>query len=199
MLAVVTLHDVLAVGVLDLPDGIVALIGVADVRRLGLSLDAILARPGCRLTDALAAGPFAGQMAGQAEEVDQQSSSSELPPALDRGVLLELQARARAEQEERTVERIGRLFIGSPPSVKKVPVKRESAAASTSSSSPRARRGEKFYAVRVGRSTGIFLTWGECQEAVHGYRAAEFKSFKTRREAEEYLGVTQAKRCYVGW
>jgi transposase InsO family protein len=213
---IVTLHEVLAVGALDLPDGIVALIGVADVRRLGLSLDAILARPGCRLTDALAAGPFAGPMAGQAEEVDQQSSSSELPPALDRGVLLELQARARAEQEERTVERIGCLFIESPPSVKKVPVKQESsghasarqqgtshraapAATSTSPSSPKARRGEKFYAVRVGRSTGIFLTWGECQDSVNGYRAAEFKSFKTRREAEAYLGVTQAKRCYVGW
>jgi hypothetical protein len=214
--SMVTLHDVLAVGVLDLPDGIVALIGVADVRRLGLSLDAIMARPGCRLTDALAAGPFAGRMASPAED-DQRSSSSVQPAALDRGVLLELQARARAEQEERTIERIGRLFIESPPSVRKSPVKRESsgqapagkqgtshratpAVASTSSSSPNARRVEKFYAVRrVGRSTGIFLTWGECQAAVHGYSAAEFKSFKTRLEAEAYLGGTQAKRCYVSW
>jgi hypothetical protein len=43
----ITLHDVLAVWIQDLPAGVVALIGVADVRRFGLSLDVILANPGC--------------------------------------------------------------------------------------------------------------------------------------------------------
>jgi hypothetical protein len=44
------LCNVFAVKVDDLPAGIVALIGVADVRRLGLSLDRIAAHPGCHLT-----------------------------------------------------------------------------------------------------------------------------------------------------
>ncbi len=75
----VTLHDVLAVGIQDLPAGVVALIGVADVRRLGLSLDAILANPGCTWTDALVAGQPTRQPARSfaAEDLPEQSSSSE--------------------------------------------------------------------------------------------------------------------------
>ena len=46
---------------------------------------------------------------------------------------------------------------------------------------------EKFYAVRKGRTEGIFLTWDECKNQVHGYPGAEFKSFKTRDEAENYI------------
>jgi hypothetical protein len=48
-----TLHDVLAVDVRDLPAEVVAVIGIAYVRLLGLSLDAILARPGCDLAKAI--------------------------------------------------------------------------------------------------------------------------------------------------
>lgn len=46
----------------------------------------------------------------------------------------------------------------------------------------------KFYAVRNGRKTGIFLTWNECKEQVHEYPNCEFKSFKTEEEAARYLG-----------
>lgn len=45
----------------------------------------------------------------------------------------------------------------------------------------------KFYAVRKGRQTGIFMTWEECKKQVDGYAGAEFKSFKIRSEAEGYL------------
>lgn len=45
----------------------------------------------------------------------------------------------------------------------------------------------KFYAVRKGKKTGIFMTWDECKSQVQGYSAAEYKSFKTREEALEYL------------
>ncbi len=114
------LQDVLAVGVQDLPAGVVALIGVADVRRLGLSLDAILANPGCNWTDALPSRWPARGFA--AEDLLEQSSSSEpsgkisqaeagfVPPTqfeqqrflgMRRDTLLELQARARQEQDER--------------------------------------------------------------------------------------------------
>lgn len=45
----------------------------------------------------------------------------------------------------------------------------------------------KYYAVRKGREEGIFNTWDECKKQVHGYTGAEFKSFKTKDEAEIYL------------
>ena len=45
----------------------------------------------------------------------------------------------------------------------------------------------KYYAVRKGKVTGIFTVWDECQDSVKGYPGAEFKSFKTQAEAEEYL------------
>jgi hypothetical protein len=43
----IILANVFAVEAVDLPAGVVALIGVADVLRLGLSLDRIAAHPGC--------------------------------------------------------------------------------------------------------------------------------------------------------
>ena len=45
----------------------------------------------------------------------------------------------------------------------------------------------KFYAVRNGRKTGIFYTWEECREQVHGFAGAEYKSFKTMEEAETFI------------
>lgn len=45
----------------------------------------------------------------------------------------------------------------------------------------------KVYAVKVGRQTGIFKTWDECQAQVKGYSGAEFKSFKSEDEANIYL------------
>lgn len=50
---------------------------------------------------------------------------------------------------------------------------------------------EKFYAVKEGLSRGIFHTWEECKASVNGYSGAEYKSFKTREEAEVYLGMGQ--------
>jgi len=47
---------------------------------------------------------------------------------------------------------------------------------------------KKFYAVKKGRSVGIFRTWDECKKQVNKYSGAEFKSFATKEEAEKYLG-----------
>lgn len=47
----------------------------------------------------------------------------------------------------------------------------------------------KFYAVRNGCHTGIFTTWEECRREVTGYSGAEYKSFSSRIEAEEYMGA----------
>lgn len=46
---------------------------------------------------------------------------------------------------------------------------------------------QKFYAVKKGFQTGIFLTWDECKQHTQGFKGALFKSFKTRLEAENYL------------
>lgn len=45
----------------------------------------------------------------------------------------------------------------------------------------------KYYAVKVGRSTGIFNSWGTCKEQVLNYSGAIYKSFESREEAERYL------------
>ena len=46
---------------------------------------------------------------------------------------------------------------------------------------------QKFYAVKKGHKTGIFLTWNECKMQTQGFKGALFKSFPTRIEAESYL------------
>ena len=48
---------------------------------------------------------------------------------------------------------------------------------------------KKFYAVRQGRKTGMFLIWDECKKQVMGYPGAIYKSFGTEAEAKEYLGI----------
>jgi ribonuclease HI len=45
----------------------------------------------------------------------------------------------------------------------------------------------KFYAVAVGRQTGVFRTWNECRNQVHKYGGAKFKSFSTISEANDYI------------
>ena len=45
----------------------------------------------------------------------------------------------------------------------------------------------KYYAVKNGRKNGIYQTWDECKEQVHGFLDAQYKSFSTLEEAESYL------------
>ncbi len=47
----------------------------------------------------------------------------------------------------------------------------------------------KFYAVKVGKIPGIYLTWDECKINVIGFPNAKYKSFNTIEEAEEFSGV----------
>ena len=55
----------------------------------------------------------------------------------------------------------------------------------------------KFYAVRVGRTPGIYLSWDECKKNVDGFSSPVYKSFKTRAEAEEFMGSTGGSACIV--
>ena len=45
----------------------------------------------------------------------------------------------------------------------------------------------KYYAVKVGRMTGIYNTWDECKEQVDGFEGALYKSFSKLEDAQEYL------------
>ena len=45
----------------------------------------------------------------------------------------------------------------------------------------------KYYAVRIGRNTGVFENWEACRAATHGYPGAVFKSFPTREQAETFV------------
>ena len=51
----------------------------------------------------------------------------------------------------------------------------------------------KFYAVKEGRNIGIFESWIDCKKQVDGYSGAKYKSFKSRKEAMEYLDSTKEK------
>lgn len=44
---------------------------------------------------------------------------------------------------------------------------------------------KKYYVVWIGRQTGIFETWQDCQKQISGYPKAVYKSFKTRALAEQ--------------
>ena len=46
---------------------------------------------------------------------------------------------------------------------------------------------KKYYAVRVGKTPGIYLTWDDCKSMVDGYPGAKYKSFGSLAEAEAFL------------
>lgn len=51
----------------------------------------------------------------------------------------------------------------------------------------------KYYAVKKGRTTGIFHSWEECKKQTEGFAGAVYKSFPTAQEAAQYLGWGQAE------
>ena len=46
---------------------------------------------------------------------------------------------------------------------------------------------KKFYAVRAGRTPGIYKTWDDCKRQVTGCKGAEYKGFETLAEEEAYI------------
>lgn len=45
----------------------------------------------------------------------------------------------------------------------------------------------KFYAVKKGKQPGIYQTWDECKQQVHGFSGAVYKSFSSLQEAQDFL------------
>ena len=48
----------------------------------------------------------------------------------------------------------------------------------------------KVYAVKKGRTPGLYLTWEDCKAQVDGFPGAEYKSFSDAEEAMAYLGIS---------
>lgn len=50
---------------------------------------------------------------------------------------------------------------------------------------------KKYYAVRAGRKPGIYRTWAEAKDQVHGFPNAIYRSFTSAKEAEAFLNNGQ--------
>ena len=48
---------------------------------------------------------------------------------------------------------------------------------------------KKVYAVRKGKTPGIYMTWDDCKAQVDGFPGAEYKSFADPADAAAYLGI----------
>lgn len=46
---------------------------------------------------------------------------------------------------------------------------------------------KKYYAVRIGKTPGIYLAWDDCKAMVDGFPGAQYKSFGTIEEAEAFV------------
>ena len=45
----------------------------------------------------------------------------------------------------------------------------------------------KYYAVKKGRTMGVYDTWEQCKTNVDGYKGAIFKSFPTKQQANDFV------------
>ena len=54
-----------------------------------------------------------------------------------------------------------------------------------------------FYAVKVGRKIGVFKTWEEASVQVKSYSGAQHKSFRSFKEAQEYLSCVNNKNIFI--
>ena len=45
----------------------------------------------------------------------------------------------------------------------------------------------KYYAVKKGKTPGIYTSWNECKEQISGFPDAVYKSFSTKKEAEAFV------------
>lgn len=51
----------------------------------------------------------------------------------------------------------------------------------------------KYYAVKKGKTPGIYYSWDECKAQVDGFSGAKYKSFKSEMEARDYIGDNTEK------
>lgn len=56
----------------------------------------------------------------------------------------------------------------------------------------------KFYVVWKGHQPGIYSSWAECQQQIHGFSGAEFKGFPNRPAAEAAFKAGAASKVLPG-
>jgi ribonuclease HI len=44
-----------------------------------------------------------------------------------------------------------------------------------------------YYAVAIGRKTGIYTTWAEAKKEIDGFHGARYKKFKSKEDAESFI------------
>ncbi|WP_080145376.1 ribonuclease H1 domain-containing protein [Marinilactibacillus piezotolerans] len=56
---------------------------------------------------------------------------------------------------------------------------------------------KKYYAIKKGRKPGIYTTWPEAQKQVSGFSGAEFQSFTSKEEAEQFINPKEIVSQYT--
>lgn len=56
---------------------------------------------------------------------------------------------------------------------------------------------KKFYAVKKGRKPGIYQSWDECKVQISGFSSAQYKSFGTLEEAQEFMNPSQNEKIII--
>jgi hypothetical protein len=136
----------------------------------------------------------------QAPAIDASLNGS--PPVMPpRRYLAEPRAKSLLAQEARTVDRIGRLFVQRFASSKRrSPSAPPHIDESAKPMLPRRGKGSKWYGIRVGWNPGICDSWAECKARVDGgIRCAEYRSFRSAKEAMDYVKAANLGRrvCYM--
>ncbi len=54
---------------------------------------------------------------------------------------------------------------------------------------------KKYYAVKVGKTPGIYLNWDDCKAMVDGYPGAKYKSFSSIEDAEAFIGGMECQKA----
>ncbi|CAG8785200.1 13792_t:CDS:2 [Racocetra persica] len=54
-----------------------------------------------------------------------------------------------------------------------------------------------YYAVRVGREPGIYLSSDQCKEQIHKYPSALYKKFNTKQQAEDFIKPIEDIKNYL--
>lgn len=58
---------------------------------------------------------------------------------------------------------------------------------------------KKYYAVKLGRKPGVYLSWDECRAQTNGFSGAVYKSFPTEAEAKAFvLGTENSQPINAG-
>ena len=57
---------------------------------------------------------------------------------------------------------------------------------------------QKYYAVKIGRCPGIYLSWDNCRLQVEGFPGAQYRSFSRLDDAGAYLTQTEADAPAAG-